>query len=250
MLRLVYEGFLNILAPRTCLVCESFLVNAGEHNNNELSNYICQRCFDRLPPAPRSEELLAGIARHFTGDSLAIQSITARFQRETARIDFATEDDNDSTSITPLLYALKYHGVQRLGRALGRELGQLLQMFGQTSYTALVPVPIHSARERERGYNQSTRIAEGIADVLHLPVETAWIRRHTYTLSQTNFSIEERKLNVHSAFAVGRSPEAIKGASLLLVDDILTTGSTLNACAATLLEHGARRIDAATVAKA
>lgn len=250
MLRLVYEGFLNILAPRTCLVCESFLVNAGEHDNNELSNYICQRCFDRLPPAPRSGELLAGVARHFTGDNLAIQSITARFQRDTTFIDSTPDDDNDSTSITPLLYALKYHGVERLGRALGRELGQLLQMLGQTSYTALVPVPIHSARERERGYNQSTRIAEGIADVLHLPVETAWIRRHTYTLSQTNFSTEERKLNVHSAFAVGRSPEAIKGTSVLLVDDILTTGSTLNACAATLLEHGARRIDAATVAKA
>ncbi|MBD1209714.1 MAG: ComF family protein [Ignavibacteria bacterium] len=246
MLRLLYDSFLDMLAPRKCLVCESLLSEQYSHESGGLADYICGRCFDRLPPAPRPNDLLSGVAKNFQGDTLAIHSLTARIQR-------AEDVESDSTSVTPLLYALKYHGMQHLGRLLGQELGQLLLMLGANSYDAIIPVPIHSARERERGYNQSKHIAEGIADILHLPVETRWIRRHTYTLSQTNFSREERKQNVHRVFMIGKAKDArkcIKGSSVLLVDDILTTGATLNACAMTLLELGARRVDAATVAKA
>lgn len=246
MLRLLYDSFLDMLAPRKCLVCESLLSEQYSHESWGLANYICGRCFDRLPPAPQPDDILLGVAKNFQGDTLAIHSLVARFQRVDAL-------DSDATSVTPLLYALKYHGMQRLGRLLGQELGQLLLMLGANAYDAIIPVPIHSARERERGYNQSKHIAEGIADILHLPVETRWIRRHTYTLSQTNFSREERKQNVDRAFMIGNARKAIahiKGSSVLLVDDILTTGATLNACAMTLLELGARRVDAATVAKA
>lgn len=252
MLRLLYESFVDVLAPSTCLVCEEFLAAANAREPYALANYICGRCFDRLPPAPRPNDILAEVVRIFPGDALAIQCFTARFQREEGLLDVIPNEDAP-TPISPLLYALKYYGMQRLGRALGQELGELLLMLGQTQYDAILPVPIHSARERERGYNQSTRIAEGIADVLRLPVETAWIRRHTYTRSQTNFSAEERKMNVQSVFEVHkkvRSQKRLNGSCILLVDDILTTGATLNACAMTLLEMGTKRVDAATVAKA
>lgn len=246
MLRLLYDSFLDMLAPRKCLACESLIAENYSHGSGGLAEYICGRCFDRLPPAPHPHDILSGVAKNFQGDTLAIHSLAARFQR-------AERIGSDSSSITPLLYALKYHGMQRLGRLLGQELGHLLLVLGANAYDAIIPVPIHSARERERGYNQSKHIADGIADILHLPVETRWIRRHTYTLSQTNFSREERKQNVHRAFMIGKAKDAgaqIKGSSVLLVDDILTTGATLNACAMTLLELGARRVDAATVAKA
>jgi predicted amidophosphoribosyltransferase len=87
--------------------------------------------------------------------------------------------------------------------------------------------------------------------VFNIPVEVAWIRRKNYTLSQTYFSADERKENVRDVFRIEqKAADMVKGATILLVDDILTTGSTLNACAMTLLEGGARLVNAATVAKA
>ncbi|MFY8000637.1 MAG: ComF family protein [Candidatus Kapaibacteriota bacterium] len=248
MFTALYQAFLDVLAPRICLICGALLTD--EPVPHCLGKYVCTRCFDRLPPADVSGALLAGISSHFRGDELAVSTITARFQRE---FDSGTSQESiheDSTPISLLLYALKYHGMQGLGRSLGQELGYCLQILNQTSYDAIVPVPIHSARERERGYNQSLRIAEGIANIVNIPVEKDAVVRHTYTLSQTYLNAEERKNNVKNVFSAGRRGNALKGASILLVDDILTTGSTLNACAMTMLQYGARRVDAATVAKA
>ena len=248
MLTAVYQAFLDVLAPRICLICGVLLNN--DHAPHYLGKYVCTRCFDRLPPADVSGVLLAGISSHFCGDELVISSVTARFQREFGSGTSQESIHEDSASISHLLYALKYHGMQGLGRALGQELGYCLQLLNQTNYDVVVPIPIHSARERERGYNQSLRIAEGIADIVNIPVEKDVVVRHTYTLSQTYLNAEERKNNVKNVFSAGRKSNVLKGASVLLVDDILTTGSTLNSCAMTMLEHGARRVDAATVAKA
>lgn len=203
-----------------------------------------------MPIAPASEYLFSEISKNFSRDEFALSSITAQFARHDT-LDPELTNDTATTSISELLYALKYHGLNNIGRALGRELGKTLYLLGYTTYDALVPVPIHSARKRERGYNQSEYIAQGITDILRIPLKADIVRRTTYTLSQTYFSAEERKQNVHGVFTVQtKYRQSLKGASILLVDDILTTGATLNACAMTLLEQGAIRVDAATAAKA
>lgn len=247
----IWQSFLNVLAPHQCLACGMILSETFSPERYSLLTYLCQRCLDRMPTAPTPEVLLSGICKHFAGDELALSSVVARFAKEDILDPNSSTSHSNTPAISELLYRLKYHGANDIGRALGRELGETLHLLGHSGYDAIVAVPIHSARERERGYNQSEYIALGVADVLHIPIKTKLLRRTSYTLSQTYFSAEERKKNVQNVFAVNSSERSfLQGSSILLVDDILTTGSTLNACAMTLLEQGARRVDAATAAKA
>ncbi|MCU0427654.1 MAG: hypothetical protein MUF71_18735 [Candidatus Kapabacteria bacterium] len=250
MVNIVWQSVINVLAPRKCLVCGNVFEETFTPKRFDVMSHICQRCFDRLPIAPKPDTLLGEIAKNFLGEKFAFSRIISRFaKKDDLEQEYLHEEDN--AAVSEIIYAIKYHGMKDAGRAFGRELGETLQMLGWTDYDALVPVPIHSARKRERGYNQSDFIAQGVADILHIPVQTAWVHRKNYTLSQTYFSFEERKENVRNVFAVNpQKVQSLRGASILLIDDILTTGSTLNACGVTLLEGGAKRIDAATLAKA
>lgn len=148
-----------------------------------------------------------------------------------------------------ILFALKYHRQQETGMWLGRLLGQQLQASGRfTTLTAIVPVPLHSKKQRKRGYNQSQLIAEGVAAVCQLPVWSDVVHRTRFTDTQTQLTREERLLNLQNAFMV--APVAsLEGSHLLLVDDVITTGATLEACAIALRQAGAT-ISIATVARA
>lgn len=148
-----------------------------------------------------------------------------------------------------LIHDLKYNGLWMIGVELGREFGSLLRQIPGFGYDALLPVPIHPARRRERGYNQAEAIAQGIGISTGIPVDCNILLRKIYTTTQTKLSKTERRSNVSNAFKANISVY-IKGKSFLLVDDVLTTGSTLNACAYALLEGGAKAADAATLAAA
>jgi ComF family protein len=106
---------------------------------------------------------------------------------------------------------------------------------------AIVPIPLHRTRLYERGYNQSTMLAEGLSDALDVPLHTDWLTRPRATRSQTHLSRADRWANVATAFDV-TAPDEVDGASLLIVDDIITTGSTAVAAAAALKEAGAARV--------
>ncbi len=150
-----------------------------------------------------------------------------------------------------LLHAVKYHGAVQLAVELGRDLARFLALYPQLSddIDAVVPVPIHSARRRERGYNQSECIARGIvAAGIGSNVSLA-LRRTRHMPSQTRLDAHERQANIVGAFGPSRSGPDVRGRRLLLCDDVLTTGATLNACAETLLDMGAAHVVAATVAR-
>ncbi len=200
--------------------------------------FICNACNDALHPAPAPQEILNRVLRHFPGDELALSHIVARYLY------------CDDPPLSALIHALKYEGCPRIGLDFGAELGMTLATLGFDRYDAVVAVPVHAARRRERGYNQAEEIAAGVRAALNIPVAADLIRRRRYTVSQTTLAAGERTQNLQKAFCAGRNAQAARGATLLLVDDVLTTGSTLNACAATLLELGARRVDAATLAVA
>jgi ComF family protein len=116
---------------------------------------------------------------------------------------------------------------------------------------ALVPVPLSGTRQRERGFNQSALLAAGLARRWGVPVRGDLLERVRATASQTRLTPEDRERNVSGAFrAVRTAREALRGAHLVLVDDVVTTAATLNACAAALVDGGARIISYVTFARA
>ena len=224
----VGRAFLDVLAPHHCELC-------GHSMDRAVSRFefSCTRCTDSLLPAPYPEEIFNRLVTRFTGDTLAISRVAALYTL------------SDEPPLHKLLYALKYKGRRRIGREFGRELGEILTLLGLTRYDALIPVPIHAAKYHERGYNQAEEIAAGIGTALPVPVRTDLLVRARYTRSQTMMNAEERQHNVSGVFTTGHDTFQLHGGKFLLVDDVLTTGSTLNSCAAALLESGARQVDAA-----
>jgi ComF family protein len=126
-------------------------------------------------------------------------------------------------------------------------LGEMLASGeGMEDVDLIIPVPLHRSREKERGYNQSLLLAIAIGEVLEVPVRKEVLIRKRRTTSQTKLSAEERVRNVSGAFRVPHGK--IEGSSILLVDDVLTTGATLNACTEALLKAGVKKVRVAAVA--
>lgn len=116
---------------------------------------------------------------------------------------------------------------------------------------ALIPVPLAASRQRQRGYNQSECLARALAPLWNVPVRVDLLVRSRSTQTQTRLTPEERVRNVHGAFsATSAAREALRGAHVVLVDDVVTTAATLNACAAVLYDAGARIISYVTFGRA
>jgi len=134
-----------------------------------------------------------------------------------------------------LIHKLKYNGQKELGVELGRMAGREVKNSFFEEIDIIIPVPLHPARKRTRGYNQSEMICEGLSEIMVKEYKNDVLIRHVFTQTQTKKNLEERRKNVNSAFKVTNS-ERIKGKHVLLVDDVITTGSTLIACADELLK--------------
>lgn len=134
-----------------------------------------------------------------------------------------------------LIHKLKYANRPDIGSELGRMFGYELNGSCFDEAEIIIPVPLHTAKKRIRGYNQSETIAEGLSETMQKPVLNDVLLRYVYTQTQTKKSLEERRKNVNEAFRVSH-PELIKNKHVLLVDDVITTGSTLVACANELLK--------------
>jgi ComF family protein len=149
-----------------------------------------------------------------------------------------------------LLHALKYKGHHEIGTRLGRVYGQKLLETGlYDEFDLIIPVPLHVSRLRKRGYNQSAKFGEGLGEILAIPcIDRAVIRTHK-TETQTSKSRVSRWENIANAFTV-KIPELIKDRSILIVDDVITTGSTLEACVHAIMSATPRDISVACIAEA
>ena len=146
-----------------------------------------------------------------------------------------------------LLHDLKYRGNIRAGLYLGHLLGQELNGTCFAGCELMVPVPLHRKRLKQRGYNQSEIIARGASAITGIPVETKLIRRSAYSSSQTSMNRQERFENIEDAFTPGSYPGKLQNKKILLIDDVVTTGATLEACSRVLIRFFKCRVYIATV---
>lgn len=151
-----------------------------------------------------------------------------------------------------LVHSLKYNAITAFGVELGTHIGVVLKEKTEvSSIDAIIPIPLHKLKQRERGYNQSEYLCRGIARVLKRPVASFLVKRSKNTVSQTHLSAEERNQNVGDAFEIpGDRRLFVDGKTLLIIDDVITTGSTIQAVARVLKEAGAAKVIAASAALA
>jgi len=151
-----------------------------------------------------------------------------------------------------IIHALKYSGWSRVADAMAERLARMTWPADVVEErTALIPVPLAASRERERGYNQSALIASGLSRRWAIPVWTDVLGRTRATRTQTELTPGERLSNVAGAFRVRDSArKSLRGAHVVLVDDVVTTGATLGACASALFEAGSRIISYVTFGRA
>lgn len=147
-----------------------------------------------------------------------------------------------------VLHALKYKGHRQAGRMLGRMMGRWLRESGRfDGVEALVPVPLHAAKERTRGYNQSALICEGLGEAMGLPVIADAVVRLSSTGTQTHKNSIERWQNMEGKFRLVR-PSVVVDRHLLLVDDVITTGATMATCGRALQQAKGVRLSMAALA--
>jgi len=211
--RILGRGLLDVLYPPRCLSC------GARPESSQLP--LCPQCLQSLERAPEMG-VAARLDRLPVGDSV--------FDRALALWVF-----DKGGSLQAVQHALKYNNRPRYGVSLGRLMGQAYAE-NHSSPDGVVPVPLHRTRRLERGYNQSLMLAEGTADALDCPCRPDLLARPHPTRSQTGLSREERWRNVRDSFA---ADSGCAGGQWLLVDDVLTTGSTAVAAGQTLADAGA-----------
>jgi ComF family protein len=151
-----------------------------------------------------------------------------------------------------IVHALKYGGWARVAVEMADRMSRLSWPEDVVEERAgIVPIPLASARKRERGYNQSELLARGLSRRWRIPVWDGVVDRSRETSSQTRLTPEERQGNVAGSFQIrGRTPDSLSGAHVVLVDDVVTTAATLNECAKVLYDAGARIISYVTFGRA
>lgn len=146
-----------------------------------------------------------------------------------------------------LLHLLKYRNKPEIGEEMGRLYGLTLAQNGYSEeWDIIIPVPLHPLKQKRRGYNQSEKFASGLSQSLNIPAKEM-LERKKFTETQTKKSRLQRLENVDEVFDL-KETENVSGLRILLVDDVITTGATLCACANVLLAYGAKHVDLATIA--
>ena len=219
--------FLSLFFPNLCLICQ-YRSSLTQHN-------FCLSCQQRLPYTNF----------HEVKENLFTDRFWGRIPLQTGAALFFLHKNG---LVQELIYRLKYNDRPKIGIQLGRLYGNILKnhsVFATADY--IVPVPLHPTRKRKRGYNQSTQFAIGLSEAMKIPYEERILKRIIATTTQTHKSRLERFENVLAAFVVN-DPTLAQNKHILLVDDVLTTGATMEACATRLLEVKGVKISMATIA--
>jgi ComF family protein len=232
------QALTSLFYPATCVVCSA---------NVERADYLCGDCQRRapriVPPfcTKCSEPFPGAITQTFS---------CANCEHRILHFDCAVAAYRSRGLVRRLVHQFKYAKQRHLRYPVAAWLLETLhdpRLHGR-QFDAIVPVPLHPARERERGFNQAVLLAELLAVSAAVPMRLV-LERTRYTTTQTAYDRAERMENLHGAFRL-RKNQDVRDLRVLLIDDVLTTGSTLSECARVLRAAGAVSVHAATAARA
>ena len=228
-LALNIHRLLSLFFPPCCPVCGSAL--------QEGEDTLCTACKCRLPRTGYWQDQDPYIEQMFWGKVPVVRATAFLYYHK-------------GSPYSRLVRLMKYGGRKDLGVAMGRLMGGELAACGFFSEVdALMPVPLHRRKQRKRGYNQSACLAQGVAQVTGLPVLDGCLCRVKDTGSQTHLTVAERWNNMSHVFRLD-NPSAIRGKHIMLIDDVLTTGATLTACADALKQAEGTSVSMLALARA
>jgi ComF family protein len=239
MLKPFLAAVLDFIFPPLCHVCRSYIPAAGDV-------HICSRCRQKMSPITSPLCSLCGTPFSGAGDDHICGpcwKVPPHF--EAARAAYVYDGP-----CRDLIHSFKYHNKTHLRRPLALlTIDSLSDFITSQAPDLIMPVPLHRARLRSRGFNQAILLGEVISRRSRIPLDRDNLKRVRWTEPQVSLSADERRTNVKGAFSV-KDPSRVNGCSILLVDDVLTTGSTVDECSRILKSAGASTVSVVTVARA
>lgn len=225
----IWNDLMGLLFPESCVLCGKAMVEGEE--------LICMYCMYRLPRTNFHTDRENKVEKRFFG-KIPVEEASAYFYF------------NKGSDFRHLIHLLKYKDRKDVGATLGRFAARdLMNSDTFKGVDCIIPIPLHKNKERKRGYNQAEWIARGMAEVMNIPMELNGIHRVKANNTQTRKSVLQRWQNVQEIFEV-KDSLMVEGKHILLVDDVLTTGATMESCAVVLLEVKGVKISIFTLAVA
>ena len=248
-LRSIPRKLLNIVLPPLCHICRIVTTTATDNNDK-----ICTSCTDDMEPMAGPLCRVCGAAFHSISDNNTYEKAEGRLCGECILTPPSFERALSALAyrgpLRTAIHRFKYNGETRLAKVLGALMvtGAPLNVLETNNIDMVMPIPLHRKRLRERGFNQSLLLAGIVARAAGATVDHKSLRRVRHTTPQIELSGKERAMNVRGAFEVS-SRVTLKAKTVLIIDDVYTTGSTIGECAKILKKEGARVI-ALTLARA
>lgn len=238
-LRELLNDVSDVIFPPQCVACAEIIKQSSE-------GLFCPSCLSQISFITGSLCPICGLpfldspaGNHVCGDCILSPPYYAK-----ARAVAGFE-----SIIMDAIHKFKYGRNISIGSALGSFMaGFSFPDFDFSEYSLLIPVPLHIKRLRERGFNQSLLLAKEMGKKYKLPVNFSLLKRCNFTLTQTGLNRAEREKNIKGAFAV-TDKNRLAGENIILIDDVYTTGATINECAKVLMKAGAQKVAALTLSR-
>ena len=224
-----FNDILDLIYPRICFCCQEETPTPGENT--------CLRCRMQLPRTNIHKQKANSFTERFLGRVPLYTGASYYHYRK-------------GGLVRKLIYQLKYHGKKEIGVEIGRAYGrELIETEFYQDIDLIVPVPLHPNRKRKRGYNQSDMFAMGLSEAMDIPWKADALKRIKSTTTQTTKGKFERLANMDDVFKV-KNEKILRGKHILLVDDVLTTGATMEVCGNCLSKIKDVKVSMATIAMA
>jgi ComF family protein len=220
------DDFIALFYPKTCPACGYSL-----YSNEKV---ICTKCLYHLPKTNFHQVKDNPVSKVFWGRVNLVSATAMYYYRKGGKVQH-------------MIHQLKYKGFQEIGGFLGEIYGsELITMDEYKEIDLIIPVPLHRKKLLKRGFNQSEVIANGLAKSMEIEVDTTSVKRTVATTTQTRKSRYKRWENVNEIFEL-KNPDKLAGKHILVVDDVITTGATMEACVQVILQATGTKVSVAAI---